>query len=270
MEDTTFNDDHIVIEDIKKSYSELTVLKEIDLNIKKGEFVAVVGKSGCGKSTLLRLLAGLEEQSGGIIRVNGEPLRQLNKHARIMFQDGRLLPWKHVLDNTRIGLLAEKKGKAIDALRNVGLEEKMNDWPRNLSGGQQQRVALARALVHEPELLLLDEPLGALDALTRMEMQDLIEKLWKDKKFTAILVTHDVEEAVAIADRVILIEDGVIAMNQPINLSRPRERTQHSFSIYHKKILDRIKNKEAEDTSKKHGDIIELAAFHPIKNTSNT
>src|SRR5699024_3721944 len=237
MEDTTLTENHVVLENIKKSYSELSVLKGIDLNIKKGEFVAIVGKSGCGKSTLLRLLAGLEKQSGGEIRVNDQPLRQLNKYAIIMFQDGRLLPWKRVIDNIHIGLSAEQKEKAIDAIRNVGLEEKMYDWPRKLSGGQQQRVALARALVHEPDLLLLDEPLGALDALTRMEMQDLIEKLWMDKKFTAILVTHDVEEAVAIADRVILIEDGAIAMNQPINLPRSRERTQQSFSIYHKKIL---------------------------------
>src|SRR5690625_1066124 len=205
-----------------------------------------------------------------MIEMNHKLLDQLNERARIMFQDGRLLPWKRIFENVCLGLPKDERMKAQEALQHVGLEGRMNDWPSQLSGGQKQRVALARALVHEPELLLLDEPLGALDALTRMEMQDLIEKLWKDKKFTAILVTHDVEEAVAIADRVILIEVGVIAMNQPINLSGPRERTQHTFSIYHKQILDRIKNKEAEDTSKKHGDIIELAAFHPIKNTSNT
>src|SRR5690625_4151156 len=123
--------------------------------IQKGEFIAIVGKSGCGKSTLLRLIAGLEKQTKGMIKINNQPLKTLNKYARIMFQDGRLLPWKNVLDNICIGLPKEKKQKAIEALKNVGLSEKMKNFPRKLSGGQQQRVALARALVHDPDLLLL-------------------------------------------------------------------------------------------------------------------
>lgn len=231
---------HVLLEGVQKSFNDLNVLKGIDLRIKKGEFIAIVGKSGCGKSTLLRLIAGLEKHTKGLIQMNNRPLKSLNKYARIMFQDGRLLPWKSVIDNICIGLPKEKNKKAIEALENVGLSDRMHDYPRKLSGGQKQRVALARALVHDPDLLLLDEPLGALDALTRLEMQDLIESLWEKSKFTAILVTHDVEEAVAIADRVLLIEDGVFKLNQPINLPRPRQRTHPSFSIYVEEILDQI------------------------------
>lgn len=134
----------------------------------------------------------------------------------------------------------EKKEKAREALCNVGLENRAKDWPRTLSGGQKQRVALARALVNDPNLLLLDEPLGALDALTRIEMQDLIESLWQSSGFTSILVTHDVEEAVAIADRVILIENGVIRLNRQIDLERPRQRTNLEFRLYVEEIMDNI------------------------------
>lgn len=231
---------HVLLENVQKTYLERPVLQGINLSIPKGEFIAIVGKSGCGKSTLLRLIAGLESYDKGFIYMNNQPLTELNKQARIMFQDGRLLPWKRVIDNVCVGLLNEKKEKALEALRNVGLEERQNDWPQKLSGGQRQRVALARALVHDPDLLLLDEPLGALDALTRIEMQDLIESLWKKRKFTSILVTHDVEEAVAIADRVILIEDGKISLNQEINLPRPRQRSHPAFAIYIEEILDHI------------------------------
>lgn len=258
---------HVTLEKLTKDYLKLSVLKSINLTINKGEFIAIVGKSGCGKSTLLRLLAGLEQQTGGVIRINGKPLNALNKQARMMFQDGRLLPWKRVIDNICIGLSPKQKEKVTRVLRSVGLEEKMNEWPSKLSGGQKQRVALARALMHEPELLLLDEPLGALDALTRLEMQSLIEQLWLEQQFTSVLVTHDVEEAVSLADRVILIEGGVIAMDQPIDLPRPRHRTQRSFSNYHKKILERIKHGSDSGTSQLSGDVIQLAAFHPVKNT---
>jgi sulfonate transport system ATP-binding protein len=235
---------YISVNNLQKFYGERTVLKGLNLSIEKGEFVAIVGKSGCGKSTLLRLIAGLESINNGSIYINAEPLKHLNEHARIMFQDGRLLPWKRVIDNVCIGLPNNSIDKAEDALKQVGLEDRMNDWPSKLSGGQKQRVALARALVHNPSLLLLDEPLGALDALTRIEMQDLIESLWIQKKFTSILVTHDVEEAVAIADRVILIEDGTISLNQPIRLPRPRQRTHPAFSMYVEEILEKILNRK--------------------------
>lgn len=242
MEDIS-KEKYILINNLQKLYGERTVLKGFNLSIEKGEFVAIVGKSGCGKSTLLRLIAGLESINKGSIYINAEPLNHLNEQARIMFQDGRLLPWKRVIDNVCIGLPDNSIAKGEDALIQVGLRDRMYDWPSKLSGGQKQRVALARALVHDPSLLLLDEPLGALDALTRIEMQDLIETLWKQKGFTSILVTHDVEEAVAIADRVILIEDGIISLNKQISLSRPRQRTHPAFSMYVEEILEKILNR---------------------------
>jgi sulfonate transport system ATP-binding protein len=236
----TVKDIHLSLTKLTKTYNNRKVLKGISLDIEKGEFVAIVGKSGCGKSTLLRLLAGLETSDEGKILINGEELVGLNLHSRIMFQDGRLLPWKKVLDNVGLGLKGEWKPRAIEALKNVGLEDRGEDWPSKLSGGQKQRVALARALVHEPDILLLDEPLGALDALTRIEMQELIEKIWNKVQITSIFVTHDVEEAVALADRIILIEDGNIVLNKSINLSRPRQRSAHAFTHYVEEILHKI------------------------------
>ena len=231
---------YLQAEGLSKQYDGRSVLNGINLEIEEGQFVAIVGKSGCGKSTLLRTIAGLEEPSGGSVKIKGSELKGLNKNARIMFQDGRLLPWKKVLDNVGLGLAGDWRSNALEALRSVGLEDRAHDWPSKLSGGQKQRVALARALVHQPELLLLDEPLGALDALTRIEMQGLIESLWRANGFTAILVTHDVEEAVATCDRVILIEDGKIVMDRFIDLPRPRQRAQVAFNTYVDEILQRI------------------------------
>lgn len=244
MNDVNQQGVNVHISDINKSYEERSVLKGLDLTIKAGEFVAIVGKSGCGKSTLLRLVAGLEHLGDGSIILDGEALQGINENARMMFQDGRLLPWKRVIDNVSLGLTAANRNKAIEALLQVGLKERMSDFPSKLSGGQKQRVALARALVHDPALLLLDEPLGALDALTRIEMQELIESLWKQKRFTTILVTHDVEEAVAISDRVVLIEDGKVSLNQPIPLPRPRKRTNPIFAMYVEEILAQIMNRK--------------------------
>ena len=235
-----FHETSIQLRNVGKGYENRMVLDNICLDIKKGEFLAIVGKSGCGKSTLLRLISGLESCDSGSILMNGKELNGFNKQARIMFQDGRLLPWKKILDNVGLGFQEDWKQKSIEALDKVGLKDRINDWPAKLSGGQKQRVALARALIHQPELLLLDEPLGALDALTRIEMQDLIEKLWLEKKYTSILVTHDVEEAVAVADRVIMIEDGKISLDQIIDLPRPRQRSQKGFTSYVDTILKRI------------------------------
>jgi len=237
---------YIEIKDLVKRYDERMVLNQLELSIQRGEFVAIVGKSGCGKSTLLRLIAGLESVDNGSIHIDGKPLSNLNEIARIMFQDGRLLPWKRVIDNVCLGLPARSRTKGIEALNQVGLADRLYDWPAKLSGGQKQRVALARALVHNPALLLLDEPLGALDALTRIEMQELLESLWKQKQFTSILVTHDVEEAVAMADRVILIENGIISLNQPIRLLRPRQRTNPAFSMYVEEIVGKILHRKKQ------------------------
>ena len=225
----------LAVRGLCKSYGGRQVLRAADLTIAAGEFVAVVGRSGCGKSTLLRLLAGLETPDAGTVRFSGGTARP---DTRVIFQDARLLPWKRVDENVALGL---PKGRDVrPALRQVGLEDRAREWPAILSGGQRQRVALARALVHDPQLLLLDEPLGALDALTRIEMQRMIEKLWQARGFTALLVTHDVQEAVALADRVVLIEDGAITMDCRVDLPRPRSRGNPRFAQIEEEILARV------------------------------
>ena len=225
---------------LSKCYGQREVLRDNQLTIEPGEFVAIVGRSGCGKSTLLRLVAGLEQASGGELLLDGKQVDGLHEDTRIMFQDARLLPWKRVVDNVALGLPKSGKKDAEAVLSQVGLGDRLNDWPAKLSGGQRQRVALARALVHRPQLLLLDEPLGALDALTRIEMHELIEGLWRRHGFTALLVTHDVQEAVALADRVILIEGGAIALDERVPLARPRSRGDATFAAIEKRILDRV------------------------------
>ncbi|WP_342128447.1 ATP-binding cassette domain-containing protein [Hydrogenophaga sp. OTU3427] len=225
---------------LSKHYGRREVLRHNDLVIEPGEFVAIVGRSGCGKSTLLRLVAGLEAATSGQLLLDGQDVKGLHEDTRIMFQDARLLPWKRVVDNVALGLPSARRQDAEAVLGQVGLGDRLEDWPARLSGGQRQRVSLARALVHQPQLLLLDEPLGALDALTRIEMHELIEGLWTRHGFTALLVTHDVQEAVALADRVILIEDGAIALDERIPLARPRSRGDAAFAAIEKRILDRV------------------------------
>jgi sulfonate transport system ATP-binding protein len=227
---------HLSLRRLSKQYAGRTVLDEIDLKIVPGEFVAVVGRSGCGKSTLLRAIAGLETPDGGQVKIGGGGTRP---EVRMMFQEARLLPWKTVLQNVALGL-PDGATAAQVALANVGLCARTGDWPSVLSGGQRQRVALARALVHQPQLLLLDEPLGALDALTRIEMQQLIEALWRERGFTAVLVTHDVQEAVVLADRILLVEDGRVALDLRVDLSRPRQRGSAAFGALERQVLDRV------------------------------
>lgn len=224
----------VTLRALSRRYGERTVLDDIDLAIAPGEFVAVVGRSGCGKSTLLRLIAGLETPDDGKVEVEaGEGA------TRLMFQEARLLPWKSVLDNVALGL-PDGAARAQEALATVGLASRARDWPAVLSGGQRQRVALARALVHAPRLLLLDEPLGALDALTRIEMQRLIERLWRRQGFTAVLVTHDVQEALVLADRVLVVDGGRIAHDLPVALPRPRERGSADFARLERELLGRV------------------------------
>lgn len=225
---------------LSKNFGARVVLRDADLEIAPGEFVAIVGRSGCGKSTLLRLVAGLEQASSGTLRLAGEAVRGLSEDTRIMFQDARLLPWRRVWDNVTLGLPRAQAAHAAQVLEQVGLGDRGQDWPARLSGGQRQRVSLARALVHNPRLLLLDEPLGALDALTRIEMQRLIEQLWLRNGFTALLVTHDVQEAITLADRVVLVEEGRIALDERVALARPREQGDPAFAALEKRILDRV------------------------------
>ncbi|QJD85376.1 ATP-binding cassette domain-containing protein [Cohnella herbarum] len=232
-----------------KKFEDKSVLQGVDLDIPAGQFVAIIGRSGCGKSTLLRLIAGLDSPTEGELAVDEDPIQSIREDTRMLFQDARLMPWRRAVENVQVGVKSKDKGKALDALEQVGLADRAHDWPGVLSGGQRQRVALARALAGSPRLLLLDEPLGALDALTRIDMQELIEGLWSDQRFTAVLVTHDVSEAVALADRVILIENGRIALDLDITLDRPRERDS-GFAHFEKLILDRILERNESDYSR--------------------
>ena len=238
----------IGISRLVKRFGGRQVLHGLDLNIDSGQFVAIVGRSGCGKSTLLRLLAGLDEASGGEILLDGHAERDLIGDVRMMFQDARLLPWRTVIQNVALGLTgsqAEIRERALGVLAQVGLADRADEWPNRLSGGQRQRVALARALIHRPRLLLLDEPLGALDALTRIEMQRLIEQIWRQHRFTAVLVTHDVSEAVALADRILLIEEGRITLDEAVRLARPREHGEAEFARLESSVLKRLMTVEA-------------------------
>jgi sulfonate transport system ATP-binding protein len=221
-------------------YNDREVLCGLDLDVAPGEFLAVVGRSGSGKTTLLRLLAGLESPTAGERRQDGAPLSGLNRRARLMFQDARLLPWERVAGNVGLGLPRDRADRVDWALRQVGLADRAGEWPAVLSGGQQQRVALARALAGDPGLLLLDEPLGALDALTRIEMQTLVEQTWRAAGFTGVLVTHDVEEAVTLADRVVAIDRGRIALDVPVALPRPRRRDSPPFAVLAEEILTHV------------------------------
>ncbi|MEI7444999.1 MAG: ATP-binding cassette domain-containing protein [Burkholderiales bacterium] len=231
----------LVLDGVGRSFGERRVLDRVDLEIEPGSFVAIVGRSGCGKSTLLRLAAGLDRPREGTLSLDGTRLDARTDAVRIMFQDPRLLPWRRVLDNVAIGLDGvDRLDRARAALDAVGLGERAGDWPAVLSGGQRQRVALARALVHSPRLLLLDEPLGALDALTRLEMHRLIERLWQQAGFTALLVTHDVAEAIALADRVLLVEDGGIALDLAVGLPRPRAAGDPAVAARTQQLLDRL------------------------------
>ncbi|ELY2894204.1 aliphatic sulfonates ABC transporter ATP-binding protein [Cronobacter sakazakii] len=233
----------LLLEGVTKRYGTKTILNALDLHIPAGQFVAVVGRSGGGKSTLLRLLAGLETPDGGELRAGNAPLADAREDTRMMFQDARLLPWKKVLDNVGLGLRGDWRPAARQALQEVGLADRANDWPVALSGGQKQRVALARALIHRPGLLLLDEPLGALDALTRLEMQELIVSLWGEHGFTVLLVTHDVSESVAMAERVLLIEDGKIGLDMAVELPHPRHHGTPRLAELEARVLNRVMRK---------------------------
>ncbi len=230
------------VQGLTKSFGDHSVLRGVDLTVRAGEFVAIVGKSGCGKSTLLRLLSGLDQADSGRIEFGDT---RTPGDLRVMFQEPRLLPWASVASNVEVGLGAARKQPRADeraraALTEVGLREKSDQWPTLLSGGQKQRVALARALVSRPRFLAFDEPLGALDALTRISMQQLLERVWLDQGFTAILVTHDVAEAVALADRVVVIEDGRVVEDVAIDLARPRHRGSAALARFEGRILERL------------------------------
>ncbi|GAA2703870.1 ABC transporter ATP-binding protein [Micromonospora olivasterospora] len=220
------------VQGLVRGFGDRTVLDGLDLEVGAGEFVALLGRSGSGKSTLLRTLAGLDGA------VTGSGLVDVPDNSSVVFQDARLLPWQRVLDNVVLGLRgsdAPERGRA--ALAEVGLAGRERAWPSELSGGEQQRVALARALVSEPELLLADEPFGALDALTRLRMHDLLRELCARHRPAVLLVTHDVDEAVTLADRVLLLDAGRIAVDLAIDLPAPRSHRQPRFLAYRESLL---------------------------------
>jgi sulfonate transport system ATP-binding protein len=216
---------------LTRGFDGRVVLDDVDLDIAAGEFVALLGRSGSGKSTLLRALAELDDGVAG----SGE-LRVPAERA-VVFQDSRLLPWTRVLDNVVLGLGGpDARGRGSAALEEVGLSGRERAWPNELSGGEQQRVALARSLVREPALLLADEPFGALDALTRIRMHALLRELYDRHRPAVLLVTHDVDEAVSLADRVLVLDRGRIAVDRAITLERPRTHRDPEF-IAHREFL---------------------------------
>lgn len=223
---------------LSKSFGERQVLKEINLVIEHGEFVALIGPSGGGKTTLLRVVAGLEQPTDGLITVQKDDAS--TPTIRVMFQEDRLLPWRRVLGNVALGLPKEELPRAHHFIEAVGLGDRKRDYPVILSGGQKQRVALARALAHQPDLLLLDEPFGALDALTRAEMQRLLEQLWQKERRTVLLITHDVEEALLLADRVIVLQEGNLVTDLRVDLARPRHRADAWLATKKEELLNKL------------------------------
>jgi sulfonate transport system ATP-binding protein len=230
----------VVVERLEKRFGDREVLRGIDLEIAPGEFLAVVGRSGCGKSTLLRVLSDLEKPSAGSASVLRDDPEQGRADVRVVFQEPRLLPWRSVLDNVCIGEKPSAAPRGREVLASVGMDGRASEYPGILSGGQRQRVALARALLHSPAVLLLDEPFGALDALTRIEAQRLVERLWTERGFTAVLVTHDVGEAVLLADRVVVVHDGRIAESFAVEVERPRRREHPDVARLSAAVLDTI------------------------------
>ncbi|HDT3905789.1 TPA: ABC transporter ATP-binding protein [Raoultella ornithinolytica] len=233
---------------VRKSWQQVTALQNFSLDIAAGELVVLVGSSGCGKSTLLRMLIGLEPVTQGEIRINGEPVRGVGKERGIVFQEPRLFPWLTVIDNVMLGLADEKlsrgvkRQRALAMLERVQLQEFAHALPSRLSGGMAQRVAIARGLIASPQILMLDEPFGALDALTRHTLQQELLHIHRSAGTTTLLVTHDVEEAVALADRVVVLSPrpGRIREVVTLALPHPRQRDDESFSAACRQIRNLI------------------------------
>jgi len=218
---------------LSRAFGGRVVLDGVDLDIAPGEFVAMLGVSGTGKSTLLRALAGLDREVTGELNVPGP--------VAVAFQEPRLLPWRRVLANVALGLRVPDAGAVAGrALEEVGLTERADAWPLTLSGGEAQRAALARALVREPSLLLLDEPFSALDALTRIAMHRLVLRLWERHRPAVLLVTHDVDEALILADRVLVLASGRIVFSGPVEVPRPRDRDNPGLTALRHRLLTEL------------------------------
>ncbi|HJF00363.1 MAG TPA: ABC transporter ATP-binding protein [Sellimonas intestinalis] len=240
--------DHVSKSFEKIETDEVThALNEIDLTMESGEFISLVGPSGCGKSTILRLVAGLIQPTTGKLTVDGKTITEPSPERGMVFQKPTLFPWLTVWDNIAFSLrmqgrLKGNKDKVERMIKVIGLEKFRNDYPGQLSGGMAQRVALVRSLINEPDILLLDEPLGALDAFTRMNMQDEILKIWQEKEQLAIMVTHDVDEAIYMGTRVIVLDanPGRVVADIQIKEPFPRDRSSDTFVQYRNEILNRL------------------------------
>ncbi len=235
-----------------KGKNPYTAISNIDLEVNKGEFVVIIGPSGCGKSTLLRLISGLDKQTEGELLVDGEPIKGPDHTRGFVFQDPNLFPWKNVWNNVASGLVARGKLKENHArvdeyIRKIGLEGFEKSLPDELSGGMAQRVALARSLINEPEILLLDEPLGALDALTRITVQNEILKLWQEQNITMVFVTHDIDEAIYLADKIVVMSSspGQITNIIEVDIPRPRHRNSQRFLEYRAELLKTFFNDDS-------------------------
>ncbi|CAN1485203.1 TauB ABC-type nitrate/sulfonate/bicarbonate transport system, ATPase component [Rhabdaerophilaceae bacterium] len=221
-------------------------LRSIALDLPQGEIVAMVGGSGCGKTTLLRLIAGLDAPSSGSIELDGMPLREPTPHVGLIFQEPRLIPWLNVSDNIGFGIAhlakRERQDRIDRVLLRIGLSGFGARWPRELSGGQAQRVAIARALVNQPKVLLLDEPFSALDAFTRASLHEHLIALWETERLSVLIVTHDVDEAVTLADRILVMQPkpGRIFAEIPVDLARPRNRRANDFHALSRRVLDAL------------------------------
>ena len=251
----------LVLDRVGKTYPNgVHALGGVSFEVELGEILAVIGGSGCGKSTLLRAIAGLDPPSEGAVVLDGERIGAPHAKIGIIFQEPRLLPWLRVADNVGFGLAEQPKAaraqRVAAALKRVGLADKANVWPRELSGGQAQRVAIARALVPRPEVLLLDEPFSALDAFTRTDLQDHLLDLWADAMPTLLLVTHDVDEAIVLADRIMVMRPRSVFDEIAVDLPRPRDRQSAAFDFVKRRVLaglDRSLNRapsSAEDEQK--------------------
>jgi sulfonate transport system ATP-binding protein len=251
----------LVLDAIDKTYPNgVHALERFSANINLGEIVAIIGGSGCGKSTLLRAVSGLDPATSGSVTLDGITITAPHAKIGIIFQEPRLLPWLSVADNIGFGLgdvaADVRRARIAHALTRVGLADKAKAWPRELSGGQAQRVAIARALVPQPEVLLLDEPFSALDAFTRRDLQDHLLDLWAETRPTLVLVTHDVDEAVVLADRVFVMRPrpGRLFDEIKINLARPRDRNSPLFDNFKRRVLtalDRSLDRSLRDTEAK-------------------
>ena len=237
----------LAIEHLNKTYADGTeALHDVSVRAADGEILAILGGSGCGKTTLLRLVAGLDQASGGAISVGGQPLRGTHATISAVFQEPRLLPWLTVTDNISFGgqhlTPAERRDCAAGLLTRVGLEGYGKRWPKDLSGGQAQRVAIARALIGHPGILLLDEPFSALDPFTRASLHDLLLGLWQELKPTILMVTHDVEEAALLADRIVVMKPRPGRVHETINMSlpRPRDRISPLFDTVKRRVMHAI------------------------------